>query len=77
MEPPALDPARTLQRLTDLEIKLSFAEDLVDKLNEVVVQQQAQIDRLLREVAQLSRQQAGAEERAGFVSLRDERPPHY
>ena len=78
MEHPWPEHATVLQRLTDLEIKLSFAEDLVDRLNEVVVRQQEQIDLLLREVGQLRRQQAGtADDRAGFVSLRDERPPHY
>ena len=39
------------QRLTDLEIKASFNEELLDQLNEVVVRQQRQIDALLREVA--------------------------
>ena len=77
MEHPQPDPAPAAQRLTDLEIKLSFAEDVLDRLNEVIVRQQAQIDLLLREVGQLRRQQAGAEDRTGFVSLRDERPPHY
>jgi SlyX protein len=77
MEHPQPDPASAAQRLTDLEIKLSFTEDVLDRLNDVVVQQQAQIDLLLREVGQMRRQQAGGEDRPGFVSLRDERPPHY
>lgn len=67
----------TAQRLTDLEIKASFTEDLVDQLNEVLVRQQRQIDALLREVADLrqpSPEDAGS---ASFRSLRDELPPHY
>ena len=64
------------QRLTDLEIKASFTEDLVDHLNQIIVRQQQQLDVLLREVMQLRRQipegPAGS-----FRSLRDELPPHY
>jgi SlyX protein len=66
----------TEQRLTDLEIKLGFTEDLVDQLNQVIIRQQQQIDALLREVTQL-RQQAPDEGSAPFRSLRDELPPHY
>lgn len=64
------------QRLTDLEIKASFSEDLLDRLNEVVVRQQQQIDRLQRELAAL-RQQLEQSQAPGFRSLRDELPPHY
>ena len=64
------------QRLTDLEIKASFAEDLVDHLNALVARQQTQIDWLLREVAGL-RQQAPAGEGGTPRSLRDELPPHF
>ena len=63
-------------RLTELEIKLSFAEDALEQLNAVVVRQQAQIDLLLRQINELRQQQpeAGA---PAFRSLRDELPPHY
>lgn len=64
------------QRLTDLEIKLSFTEDLVDRLNEVIVRQQSQIDRLQRDIAEL-RELPRPSEPAPFRSLRDELPPHY
>ncbi|MBK6469275.1 MAG: SlyX family protein [Betaproteobacteria bacterium] len=69
-----LDPIE--RRLTALEIKASYGEDLLDRLNEIVVRQQAQIDRLLREAA-LWRQQADAEDTPAVRSLRDELPPHY
>ena len=45
------------QRLTDLEIKVGFMEDLVDSLNEVVARQQQHIELLLREVSALRMQQ--------------------
>jgi SlyX protein len=48
---------KTDQRLTELEIKASFSEDLLDQLNLVIVRQQAQIDILVREVQQLREQQ--------------------
>jgi SlyX protein len=65
-------------RLTELEIKAALAEDLVDKLNEVLVRQQAQIDLLLREVTRLARRtEPSGDDVAPFRSLRDEIPPHY
>lgn len=41
------------QRLMKLEIKSSFTEDLVERLNEVIVRQQAQIDGLQRDLLAL------------------------
>jgi SlyX protein len=64
------------QRLTELEIKASFTEDLLDRLNEVIVHQQAQIDQLRREIAMLLEQSRCAEP-VTPRSLRDDLPPHY
>ena len=64
------------ERLTQLEVKASFAEDLLDKLDQIIIRQQDQIDRLTREVQWLSQQSprdAATEPR----DLRDELPPHY
>jgi SlyX protein len=69
-------PNNTEQRLMDLEIKLSFTEDLLDSLNQIVIRQQQQIDLLLGEVSQLRRQEPDGGP-GGFRSLRDELPPHY
>ena len=67
----------TEQRLTDLEIKASYADDLLDTLNALVAKQQEQIDLLLREVSRL-RQRGGEESpSAGPRDPRDELPPHY
>ena len=66
----------TGRRLTALEIKASFAEDLLDELNLVVVRQQQQIDALIRELAQLREQQPDGV--AGNAArLADDLPPHY
>jgi SlyX protein len=65
-------------RLTELEIKATLAEDLVDRLNEVIVRQQEQIDLLMREVARLARRtEPSGDDVAPFRSLREEIPPHY
>lgn len=63
-------------RLTELEIKLSYAEDLLEELNRTVYQQQAQIESLQRQVLKLARQlQDTTPPEEG--DLRDEIPPHY
>jgi SlyX protein len=66
----------TDQRLTELEIKASFSEDLLDQLNLVIVRQQAQIDLLMREVQQLSAQLPDGVA-GGAARLMDDLPPHY
>jgi len=66
----------TERRLVDLEVKAAFGEDLLDRLNEVIVRQQDQIDGLRQRLARLE-QQGSTAEPAGFRSLRDELPPHY
>ena len=74
MEPDALQ--RIDDRLVDLEIKASFADDLLDQLNTVIVRQQQQIDALVHTLGAL-RGQLDAAESAAPRSLRDELPPHY
>lgn len=63
-------------RITDLEVKLAFAEDLLETLNTTVYRQQErieQLERIVRDLRQLVLQAIPAEQR----SLRDEIPPHY
>ena len=67
----------TEQRLTDLEIKASFADDLLDTLNALVAKQQEQIDLLLREVSRLRQRSGDDGQSAGPRDPRDELPPHY
>ncbi len=69
----------TAQRLTDLEIKASFTEDLLDKLDQVIVRQQQQIDLLIREITLLrpSPSEGGIARHADTRDPRDELPPHY
>ncbi|WP_284617584.1 SlyX family protein [Aquabacterium humicola] len=71
-----MDPHDFEQRLTDLEVKATFTEDALDRLNEVVIRQQRQIDLLMRELMELKRQPA-SDGLDTLRSLRDELPPHY
>jgi SlyX protein len=64
----------TENRITNLEIKLSFTEDLIEKLNETVYKQQQQIEFLYRELKAVKEQ---ASSNGGGSSLKDEIPPHY
>ncbi|WCM91790.1 SlyX family protein [Acidovorax sp. NCPPB 2350] len=64
------------QRIDELEIKASYAEDLLDQLNVTVYRQQQQIDALQRALAAL-RQQLPEASGAPARNLRDEIPPHY
>ena len=69
-------PSDTDKRLTDLEIKASFGEDLLEQLNQVIVRQQQQIDLLLREVGKLNQQLTGSGA-SGPGRPGDDLPPHY
>ena len=70
------DSERLEARITELEIKISYSEDMVDELNHTIFRQQQQIDQLIKQIKTLGEQvqnAAPAEQR----SLRDELPPHY
>ncbi len=71
-------PKNIIARLTELEIKASFNEDLLDQLNAVIVRQQQEIALLQRDVHEL-RSQAAQGDPAGASPrpARDELPPHY
>ena len=64
-------------RVTELEIKSSYAEDLLDQLNMTIYRQQQQIDRLIVQVTQLREQSQNAMQDGAGSNPRDELPPHY
>jgi SlyX protein len=68
-------PTTADERITNLEIKLSFTEDLIEKLNETVYKQQQQIEFLYRELKAIKEQASSGS--PGGSSLKDEIPPHY
>ncbi len=70
-----LDPY-TENRLTEMEVKMAFATDLIDHLNTIVIQQQHQLERLSRELTRIKAQAAaGGPIASGDPAI--EVPPHY
>lgn len=63
-------------RLNEIEIKISYNEDLLDELNRTVFRQQQQIDALIAEM-RILRDQVRTAEPGEPRNLRDEIPPHY
>ena len=63
------------QRVTDLEIKVSFMEDMIDKLDQVIIGQQHQLDALVRELLALRTASGTADGTPRHA--RDDLPPHY
>jgi SlyX protein len=73
----AMTHSTTEQRLEALEIKASFTEDLVDKLDQIIIRQQQTIDALVVQVRTLRDQATNNLEGGAPRNLRDELPPHY
>jgi SlyX protein len=73
---PADPPPALAARLDELEIKIGYADDLLDELNRTVFRQQQQIDQLAQALAALRQQVQTAAPPAPGSPL-DERPPHY
>ncbi len=65
----------TEQRLEALEIKASFTEDLVDKLEQIIIRQQQTLDALVAQLGDLRAQASG--NGSAPRNPRDELPPHY
>ncbi len=71
-----MSTSQTDQRLEALEIKASYTEDQLEKLDQVIVRQQAQIDLLILEIQRLRQPVADVD---GMLrpSAASDRPPHY
>ncbi|OZI34510.1 SlyX protein [Bordetella genomosp. 10] len=65
------------RRIDELEIKASFADDMLEQLNQVILRQQREIDGLARQLADMRQQVDQAGSGTTLASLRDEIPPHY
>lgn len=65
------------QRLIELETKLSFQEDLLQELNNHVITQQAQIDKLTTLCGLLKDQYKEIVSSMPDATAGDEVPPHY
>lgn len=64
-------------RLTELEIKISLIDDLVEELNRTVYRQQEQIDLLQAQLRLFYSQMQSRPEPEEQRNPRDEIPPHY
>lgn len=69
------DKPDTDLRLTALEAKTSFQDDIIEKLNATIIEQWAHIELHARQIAALNRRLDEAEQNAAPV--RNEPPPHY
>jgi SlyX protein len=64
------------ERITNLEIKFTHQDDLVDQLNKIVTSQQMIIEQLQKDVLDLKLLFADRDV-AGNRTLKDDIPPHY
>ena len=66
----------TDQRLMDLEVKVTYTEELVEQLDKIIAQQQQHISFLLGEVAELRRPVSDIALQHQNIA-QDGRPPHF
>ena len=64
------------QRFEELEIKVAYQEDTIQQLNEVVIRQQNEIDRLKASYREFNTRLEGLTETLQ-AKPEDEVPPHY
>ena len=69
-------PQALEDRLIDLEVKASYADDLLEQLSDQIYRQQQQIDLLLHEL-RLLRERLPESGTLAPRNLRDDIPPHY
>ncbi|MDI1302324.1 MAG: SlyX family protein [bacterium] len=75
-----MEPQLSESRLSNLESRLAFQDDLLDSLNSIVVLQQQQIGVLQQQVQMLYdqlRSIAPSDLEGEASSPEEERPPHY
>lgn len=65
------------ERLINLEIKFAHQDDFLEKLNQVVTEQQKTIERLEKEILDLKRGMNAGSGVERTRSLADDKPPHY
>ena len=67
----------TDDRLADLESRFAFQEDTIERLNEIVVRQQRQIDGLVAALDELGRQLRNLQQSQVAELSQETPPPHY
>lgn len=64
-------------RMTELEVKLAFQDDLLEALNQTVAQQQQQMDLLQAQMRQLYQQIKSLQPADPAAAADEPPPPHY
>ncbi|WP_414629452.1 SlyX family protein, partial [Cupriavidus sp. SK-3] len=75
--PPPQENTKMDSRLTELEIKVAFQDDLLDSLNLAVARQQRQIDLLQEQLQALYQQMRSSGTGGTEGGPQHEIPPHY
>ncbi|MDQ7049175.1 MAG: SlyX family protein [Enterobacterales bacterium] len=69
-------PKRITDRIEELETKFTFQEDAIEELNQVLICQQKDINRLMLVIENLNSQMERLSDEQG-VNQQNETPPHY
>ncbi|EQC47183.1 SlyX family protein [Bacteriovorax sp. Seq25_V] len=65
------------QRLSDLEVKFSYQDDMLAELSLVIADQQKTIDQMRYILEQMSEQQKKSSQEGQDRNPADDKPPHY
>lgn len=66
------------ERLISIETKIAYQDDTIQQLNEVIIAQQKELEKLQVQLAALEKKVLDLAEIAGEASVpKAERPPHY
>lgn len=71
------DSTSAAQRLTELESQVTYLQRELHELNQVVLEQQRQLERLSTLLARLDEKFDSLKDDGEVRSPQDERPPHY
>lgn len=64
-------------RIEQLEIRITYQDETIEALNQTIMEQWQQIDRLKRQLTQLDARLQEAESRSGAAPQSEPPPPHY
>ncbi len=71
------DPEALAQSIEEVECKMAFQDESIDILNQQVIDQQKQIDRLVRLVEKLQQQIFSLQQNPMMDPSAEPPPPHY
>ncbi len=67
----------TNERLEELEVKISYQERLIQELNDVIVLQQRQVDKLEESILQVREYLCREQGQRSATEREENPPPHY